>query len=93
MAIKSIARGPWGDNPELNTTWYRHFTETEWIRRRIYFSRSQPITGICTVADVSLLPYVIEAGEDFSALTSSEQADLVSLAGEFEQLFLSEEHG
>jgi predicted aldo/keto reductase-like oxidoreductase len=87
MIIKSIARGPWGEKHKTNTTWYRPFTEKEWIQKGINFALSQPITGICTAGDVSLLPDVIDACENYMELSSLEQEELISRAIDFEPLF------
>jgi len=87
MIIKSIAKGPWGEKQETNTTWYQPFTETEWIRKGINFALSQPVTGICTAGDVSLLPDIFKACEDYVELSSTEQTELISRAREFEPLF------
>ena len=87
MIIKSIAKGPWGEKQKLNTTWYQPFTDKEWIQKGINFALSQPITGICTAGDVSLLPFVLDACENFQELNSFEQSELVSRASDFEPLF------
>ena len=87
MIIKSIARGPWGGKQKTNTTWYQPFTEKEWIQKGINFALSQPITGICTAGDVSLLPAILDACENFKELSALEQAELISRASDFEPLF------
>jgi predicted aldo/keto reductase-like oxidoreductase len=87
MIIKSIARGPWGERNKTHTTWYRPFTDSEWIQKSINFALSQPITGICTAADVTLLPLVIDACEKYSPLNANGQEELIARADEFEQLF------
>lgn len=87
MTIKSIARGPWGKKPKKNTTWYEPFVNQEWIQKAVDFTLSQPITGICTAADVGVLPLVVEACENFTAYSQSEQMELIAQAGEFEPLF------
>lgn len=87
MAIKSIACGPWGDKPKKNTTWYEPFVDREWIQKTVDFTLSQPITGICTAADVGVLPLVLDACENFKASSESEQMALVARAEEFEPLF------
>jgi predicted aldo/keto reductase-like oxidoreductase len=87
MIIKSIARGPWGKKPKRNTTWYEPFVDQEWIQKSITFALSQPVTGICTAGDVTLLPHVLEACENFSASSKSEQEELIARAVEFEPLF------
>lgn len=87
MVIKSIAKGPWGDKPKKNSTWYEPFIEKEWIQKSVHFALSQPITGICTAADISLLPTILEACESYERMDIGEQQQLISQAGEFEALF------
>ena len=87
MIIKSMARDPWGEKQKTNTTWYQPFIEKEWIQKGINFALSQPITGICTAGDVSLLPGILDACENFTKLSSLEQAELISRASDFEPLF------
>ncbi len=87
LIIKSIARGPWGEKQKTNTTWYQPFTEKEWIQKGINFALSQPITGICTAGDVSLLPAILDAWENFTKLSALEQSELISRASDFEPLF------
>ena len=88
MVIKSIARGPWGEKLKTNTTWYQPFTEKEWIQNGINFALSQPVTGICTAGDVSLLPDILDACENYTSLSLWEQAALISRSGDFEPLFI-----
>lgn len=87
MIIKPIARGPWGEREKTHTTWYRPFNDPGWIQKSINFVLSQPVTAICTVADVTLLPLVVNACEKYSLLNANEQQDLIARASEFEQLF------
>jgi predicted aldo/keto reductase-like oxidoreductase len=87
MIIKSIAKGPWGDKQKKNTTWYEPFIEKGWIQKSVHFALSQPITGICTAGDVSLVPEILEACETFETIDISQQEDLISQASEFEPLF------
>jgi aryl-alcohol dehydrogenase-like predicted oxidoreductase len=87
MIIKSIAKGPWGDKQKKNTTWYEPFIEKEWIRKSVNFALSQPITSICTAADVSLVPAILETCESFETMDIGEQEELISQASEFEALF------
>jgi aryl-alcohol dehydrogenase-like predicted oxidoreductase len=87
MIIKSIARGPWGERNKTHTTWYRPFTDKDWIQKSINFALSQPVTGICTAADVNLLPLVVDVCENFSPLDANDQQALIARADEFDQLF------
>ena len=87
MVIKSIAKGPWGEKPKTHTTWYEPLTEKEWIQKGIDFALSQPVTGICTAGDVSLLPDILDACENHEKMSSKDQAELISQAMDFESLF------
>jgi aryl-alcohol dehydrogenase-like predicted oxidoreductase len=87
MIIKSICRGPWGDQPKVNTTWYQPFVQMDQIQTAVNFVLSQDVTGLCTVGDTSVLPLVLEACENFTPLTPDEQEDLIASAEEFQPLF------
>lgn len=87
MIIKSIARGPWGEKQKTNATWYEPFNDIGWIQKSVNFALTQPVTGICTAGDVTLLPSVVEACDNFSAFSHAEQSDLINRASEFEPLF------
>lgn len=88
MVIKSIAQGPWGSIAKTKTTWYQPFTEKEWITPAVHFALSQPITGICTAGDITILPDVIDACDRYKALTMDEQRNLISQADQFEPIFV-----
>lgn len=87
MIIKHIAKGPWGDGDKTHTTWYRPFTEAEWIQKGVDFALSQPITGICTPGDISLLPLVVEACRKFQPMVPDQQSELISQTPQFQPLF------
>jgi predicted aldo/keto reductase-like oxidoreductase len=87
MIIKSIAKGPWGNKQKKNTTWYEPFIEKEWIQKCVDFALSQPITGICTAGDISVLPAILESCGSFETMDIREQEELISQASKFEALF------
>jgi predicted aldo/keto reductase-like oxidoreductase len=91
MIIKPIARGPWGEREKTHTTWYQPFTDHELIQKSINFALSQSVTGICTAADITLLPHVVDACENYSHMNNDAQQELIVRADEFEQLFTEEE--
>jgi predicted aldo/keto reductase-like oxidoreductase len=88
MIIKSIAEGPWGERPKTHNTWYRPFTDAEHIQQAINFVLSQDVTGLCTAGDTCLLPLVLQACDNFTALSVSEQEALIASAEEYEPLFV-----
>lgn len=87
MAIKSIARAPWGDRPATHTTWYEPFQEAEQINQAVRFTLSQDITAICTAGDLKVLPRVLQACQDFRPMPLAEQEQLIAIAGQFETIF------
>ena len=87
MIIKSITKGPWNDRPHTHTTWYEPFSREEEIQTAVNFVLSQDVTGVCTAGDITALPLVLQACENFTQLTQAEQETLIARASEFEPLF------
>jgi len=87
MIIKAIAKRPWGDRLKRYNTWYEPFDDASHIRQAVNFALSQDVTGLCTVADVTLLPLFLEACEHFTPMSTAQQEALVASAAEHESLF------
>ena len=87
MGIKHITRGPWGELEKTHNTWYQPFTEKEMIQKAVDFALSQGITGICTPCDVGITPSVIDACENFTAMSFAEQEEMMALAASYTPLF------
>jgi predicted aldo/keto reductase-like oxidoreductase len=88
MVIKSITRGPWADGqPHTHTTWYEPFSDHEHIQPAVDFALSQPVTGLCTAGDVTVLPLMLQACENFQPMDQAAQETLVASAGEYTPLF------
>lgn len=78
--LKTVAQSPWGDHERTHATWYRPFVEPEKVRQAVAFVLSQPVTTLCSAGDVNILPRIIEAAEQYKALTANEQRELVATA-------------
>ena len=87
MIIKSITRGPWGEQTHTHNTWYEPFTDREHIQQAVNFVLSQDVTGLCTVGDTCLLPLVLEACHNYTVLSESDQRLLIASADAHEPLF------
>jgi aryl-alcohol dehydrogenase-like predicted oxidoreductase len=87
MIIKSIAKGSWGDRPKTYNTWYEPFDDAAHLHQAVNFALSQDVTGLCTVADVTLLPLFLEACERFTSMNAAQQEVLVAGAADYEPLF------
>lgn len=88
MVIKSVSKGAWDDpkNHPLNT-WYEPFTDRERIQQAVNFALSQDVTAICTAGDLTLLPTILQAVENYRPLSPREQEALIATASEFDPLF------
>ena len=87
MIIKVIAKGSWGDRPKTYNTWYEPFDDAAHIQQAVNFALSQDVTGLCTVADVTLLPLFLEACEHFTPMSAVQQEVLVASTADYEPLF------
>lgn len=87
MAIKAIAKGPYGDAEPTHNTWYRPFTDAQRIRDGVNFALSHDVTGLCTPGDADILPTVLRACQDFSRLDKQQKKDLMASGQAYEPLF------
>jgi len=71
MAIKAVARQPWGqdDSDRFATTWYEPRREPESIARGVHFALSTPgVHAFCTPGVLGLLPLALDAAERSTAM-------------------------
>jgi aryl-alcohol dehydrogenase-like predicted oxidoreductase len=87
MIIKSVAKGPWGEQAKVCNTWYQPFDEIGEIEPAVRFALSQDVTGLCTVGDMTILPLFLEACQRFAPMSAAEQEALIAKAAEYEPLF------
>ena len=87
MVIKSVARGPWDEQPKTHNTWYQPFDDPQHIQQGIDFALSQDVSAICTAGDTRILPLILEACERFTPLEEEVQQKLIAGASEFAPLF------
>ncbi len=87
LIIKAITKGPWGDRPKVYNTWYEPFDDDAHLQQGVNFALSQDVTGLCTAADVTLLPLFLEACARFTPMSASQQEALIATAAEYEPLF------
>ena len=87
MAIKTITKGPWGDQEHRYHTWYEPFDELPDIQEAVNFALSHNVSGLCTAGDTRLLPLVLQACEDFRPLDEDEQEQMITYGANFNPLF------
>jgi aryl-alcohol dehydrogenase-like predicted oxidoreductase len=84
MAIKAVARRPWGDGQVTSTTWYQPHTDMDRIAAGIRFALSTPgVHAFCTPGDLRLLPLALAAAADVEPLDAAERdAAMEEMSGE-----------
>jgi len=70
QTIKSIARGPWGNNTRIRTTWYEPLENQAAIDKAVHWVMGRPGVFLNTAGDIQLLPKVLEAASRFRAAPS-----------------------
>jgi len=88
--IKSVAKDPWGDRPRTHATWYEPFTDQATIDRAVAFVLSQPVTTLCSVGDVTVLPKVLAAAERYRPLAAAAQETLLASADRYHTPFVGQ---
>jgi aryl-alcohol dehydrogenase-like predicted oxidoreductase len=73
QAIKSIARGPWGDKPRTRACWYEPFEDQPDIDRAVHYVFDKPGVFLNTVGDIHLLPRVLDAASRFQKTGPSDE--------------------
>jgi len=87
MVIKTITKGPWNEREHTHTTWYEPFSDQTMIQKSVDFALSQDVTGLCTAGDITVLPLVLEACQNFTPMSADEQESLIQSAGQYQPLF------
>lgn len=88
MAIKSVARQPWGNGDRHATTWYEPFTSPADVARGVAFTLSTPgVHGICTPGDLGVLRTALDAVERFVPMTADERDEAIAAASKLQSIF------
>ena len=78
MAIKAIAKGPWGEQERRYATWYEPLDNPRMIQRAVNFALSQDVTGLCTAGDPTIMPLFVHACERFVPMSAQEQGVMIA---------------
>ncbi|NDV61937.1 aldo/keto reductase [Puniceicoccales bacterium CK1056] len=87
QTIKSISRGPMGDQPKVYNMWYAPLDDQKAIDHAVHWVLGNPKVFLNTPADITLLPKVIEAAENFEDKTSDDIMERDMSAFGIEPLF------
>ena len=73
QTIKSIALAPWDGRTQTASTWYEPLTDPEDVTLAVHWVLGREGAFLNTVGDVSLLPLVLSAAEEFAGERPSEE--------------------
>jgi aryl-alcohol dehydrogenase-like predicted oxidoreductase len=65
QTIKAITRAPWGERPHTAATWYDPLQDQGAIDRAVHWVLGRSDVFLNTVADISILPKVLDAADRF----------------------------
>jgi predicted aldo/keto reductase-like oxidoreductase len=88
QTIKAIARGPWGGKSATYNTWYKPLEDQADIDKAVHWVLSCPGIFMNTVADIQLLPKVLEAASNFQSEPSEEEMREMATRLEMVPLFI-----
>ena len=88
QTIKSLVRRPWGDRPHTRATWYEPLEAQADIDRTVHWVLSRPGVFLNTVADVHLLPRVLDAASRLGAAPSEAEMQEQTARLEMAPLFV-----
>ncbi len=90
MAIKTVARRPWGAREKRYTTWYEPYDTPEDIQKAVNFVLSYPIVGLPTAGDITLLPRILQACDHFTPMSEAEREAMIRAANPEDVIFVGE---
>ena len=88
QTIKSITRGPWGDQKPTANTWYEPLTDQAAIDTAVSWVLGRDGVFLNTVGDIHILPKVIDAAERFTQRPRDEEMRALEGAFGLEPLFV-----
>lgn len=78
MAIKAVARRPWGDRAVETTTWYEPVREPAEIERGVRFALSTPgVHAFCTPSSREILPWATRSAREFQPMSADQRDEAV----------------
>ncbi|MGI8687279.1 MAG: aldo/keto reductase [Thermomicrobiales bacterium] len=86
--IKTLAKSPWyGREHPPTKPWYEPFDDQETIDRAVAFNAGQPIHTLCSSADVTVIPKMLDAAERYQSVSPEALAALAATAPAYKHVF------
>lgn len=90
QTIKSLTRGPWGEKVQTRATWYEPLEEQQDIDRAVHWVLKRPQLFLNTIADIHLLPKVLDAAARFQVGPSDDAMQAMAQRLGMTPLFVAE---
>jgi aryl-alcohol dehydrogenase-like predicted oxidoreductase len=88
MAIKAVARRPWGAKQPTAGTWYEPFADASSVQRGVRFALSTTgVTAFCTPGDTKILELALQAADDYVPMTAAEHQGVLANVLDDEVIF------
>ncbi|MBD3180969.1 aldo/keto reductase, partial [Candidatus Poribacteria bacterium] len=89
LALKAMAKTPWGKNEDRNypKCWYKPVTEPEETNLALRYTLSLPITAAVPPGDIRLFKKAMDIALEFTPLTDEEQKKIKENVVELEPIF------
>jgi len=88
QTIKSLARRPWGTNPQVRSCWYEPFEDQADVDLAVHWVLGRPGIFLNTIGDIHVLPKVLNAASRFRARPSDAEMQVLMAEKEALPLFV-----
>jgi aryl-alcohol dehydrogenase-like predicted oxidoreductase len=88
QTIKSLAAAPWGGRPHTHAPWYEPLTGQADIDLAVWWALGRPGVFLNSVADIDILPRVLDAAARFSDRPTDEEMKALISRRQIEPLFV-----
>jgi len=89
QTIKSIARGPWDDNPKNRNTWYQPYEDQADIDRAVHYVLGHEGVFLNTAGDINLLPRILDAASRYEVAPADEEMKKMARTTNMRTIFSS----
>jgi hypothetical protein len=89
QTIKSITKGPWGDKPQNQNTWYEPLKKQEDIDKAVSWIIGHDQIFLNTAGDIQLLPKVLDAASRYPEKPNDEDMERMVREKRMTRLFVS----
>lgn len=89
QTIKSITKGPWGDKPQNQNTWYEPLKKQEDIDKAVSWIIGHDHIFLNTAGDIQLLPKVLDAASRYQEKPNAEDMECMVREKRMTRFFVS----